>query len=205
MVKSILDGIGRFFVSLFLLIYYWLEGIVKFFIPRCLRYKDVSNEIVLITGGGSGLGRLLATRFARRGTPKIVLWDLNKAGLEESVRIVEQAAPKDQPVKVYTYTCDVSDRFAVYEVARRVKQEVGPVSILINNAGIVSGRRLLDTPDEKIIKTFEVNAIAHFWVSDPRSLPSIFPSLFIFQRSPGTVLNFKNIPEPQLGPWIVYK
>merc|ERR1712121_70754 len=37
------------------------------------------------------------------------------------------------------------------------------VTILVNNAGIVSGSRLLDTPDQKIIKTFEVNVLAHFW------------------------------------------
>ena len=33
----------------------------------------------------------------------------------------------------------------------------------VNNAGIVSGTTVLDTPDNKIIKTFEVNALAHFW------------------------------------------
>merc|ERR1712181_175138 len=43
------------------------------------------------------------------------------------------------------------------------KEEVGPVTILVNNAGIVSGNTLLDTPDNKIVKTFEVNVFAHFW------------------------------------------
>merc|ERR1712192_318767 len=43
------------------------------------------------------------------------------------------------------------------------KEEVGPVTILVNNAGIVSGNTILDTPDNKIVKTFEVNVFAHFW------------------------------------------
>merc|ERR1712142_1260025 len=43
------------------------------------------------------------------------------------------------------------------------KEEVGPVTILVNNAGIVSGTSVLDTPDSKIVKTFEVNILAHFW------------------------------------------
>ena len=47
-----------------------------------------------------------------------------------------------------------------------MKEELGEVSILINNAGIVSGTKLLDTPDAKIIKTMEVNSLAHAWVSE---------------------------------------
>ena len=48
-------------------------------------------------------------------------------------------------------------------MAEETKNKVGPVSILVNNAGIVSGTALLDTSDEKIIRTFDVNIMAHFW------------------------------------------
>ena len=48
-------------------------------------------------------------------------------------------------------------------MAEETKSKVGPVSILVNNAGIVSGTSLLDTSDEKIIRTFDVNIMAHFW------------------------------------------
>lgn len=51
----------------------------------------------------------------------------------------------------------------------QVKKEVGDVSILINNAGIVTGRKFLDCPDELIEKSFDVNFKAHLWVT-------IFPS-----------------------------
>ncbi|NWV48172.1 RDHE2 dehydrogenase, partial [Daphoenositta chrysoptera] len=44
-----------------------------------------------------------------------------------------------------------------------VKKEVGDVSILINNAGIVIGKRFLDSPDSLVEKTMEVNTVAHFW------------------------------------------
>ena len=46
----------------------------------------------------------------------------------------------------------------------QVKREVGNVDILINNAGIVTGRRFLDCPDQLMEKTMEVNINAHFWV-----------------------------------------
>lgn len=39
------------------------------------------------------------------------------------------------------------------------------VSLLFNNAGVVSGRALLDTPDHLIQRSFDVNVLAHFWVS----------------------------------------
>ena len=155
-----MNQILQIFVDIFVLLYYWLEGITLFFIPRSLRYKKVDNDIVLITGGGSGLGRLLAVRFAKLGA-KVVIWDLNQVGLDETCRLVKQV--KDG--QVYSYICDVSDRSAVYDTANRVRQEVGVVTILVNNAGIVSGKRFLETPDDKIVKTFEVNAISHFWVS----------------------------------------
>ena len=51
--------------------------------------------------------------------------------------------------KCHVYRCDLTDREDVYEVAERVKAEVGTVDILINNAGIVSGSYFLDTPDSE--------------------------------------------------------
>merc|ERR1711970_626535 len=65
--------------------------------------------------------------------------------------------------KAFTYTVDVSNREIIYEMADRIKKEVGDITILVNNAGIVSGTYLLDTPDHKITKTFDVNVMSHFW------------------------------------------
>ena len=47
----------------------------------------------------------------------------------------------------------------------KVKAEVGDVSILVNNAGVVYTSDLFATQDPQIEKTFEVNILAHFWVS----------------------------------------
>ena len=46
-----------------------------------------------------------------------------------------------------------------------MKQEVGDVTVLINNAGIVTGKKLLDCADDKVEQAFRVNTMAHFWVS----------------------------------------
>lgn len=147
------------FIALCLVFYYWLRGIILFFIPKRLRYKSVKGELVLITGGGSGLGRALAVRFAKLGA-NIVVWDINKSGLDETVKIVEEFGTN---IKIKSYVCDITDRNAVYDTAEKVREEVGSVTILINNAGVVNGQFLMDIPDEKIMQTFQVNAISHFW------------------------------------------
>lgn len=79
------------------------------------RKKDVAGEIVLITGAGSGLGRLLALHFASHGAI-LVLWDINQEGNLETCRLAKEKGA----VKVFTYKCDCSNRKEVYRVADQV-------------------------------------------------------------------------------------
>jgi NAD(P)-dependent dehydrogenase (short-subunit alcohol dehydrogenase family) len=57
----------------------------------------------------------------------------------------------------------------------QVKSQVGDVDILINNAGIVTGKKMLDCPDALMQKTMDVNACAHFWVL--HMFPGIYDGL----------------------------
>ncbi|KFV40165.1 Epidermal retinol dehydrogenase 2, partial [Tyto alba] len=137
-------------------VYYLLESLVFWVVPR--RKKNVSGEIVLITGAGSGIGRLLSLKFASLGAT-LVLWDINQEGLKETSRL----ARENGAVRVHSYICDCCKRQDVYRVADQVKKEVGDVNILINNAGIVTGKRFTDCPDSLVEKNMEVNIMAHFW------------------------------------------
>lgn len=123
-----------------------------------VRKKNVSGEIVLITGAGSGIGRLLAIKFASLGAT-VVLWDINQEALNCTVKV----ARENGAGRVHSYVCDCSKRQDIYRVADQVKKEVGDVGILINNAGVVIGKRFLDSPDSLVDKTMEVNTMAHFW------------------------------------------
>lgn len=157
--------IGNFIKCSTLAFFYLLKAFVLFFVPKCLRFKDVSQDIVLVTGGASGLGRLFALKFAKLGA-RVIIWDLNLAGLEETAKMVEELRSKrDNVGSCHYYQVDISDRNKVYATAERIKQEIGTVSIVINNAGIVTGKRFLDCNDSMIVKTFEVNTLSHFWVS----------------------------------------
>jgi all-trans-retinol dehydrogenase (NAD+) len=120
----------------------------------------ISGNTALVTGGVSGIGRLLAERLARRGA-EVVVWDLDPARIDEAVAELRRATG----ARVHGYACDVTDRARVYQTADRVRAEVGDVGILVNNAGVVSGRPLLEIPDEKIELTFRVNALALYWVT----------------------------------------
>jgi len=67
-----------------------------------------------------------------------------------------------------------------------LEKEVGTVDILINNAGIVTGRPLLECPDDMIQKTMDVNATAHFWM-----LKSFLPEMMA--RNRGHVVSIASI------------
>jgi all-trans-retinol dehydrogenase (NAD+) len=60
-------------------IYYSCEGLVQYLTPRSYRYKSVVGEVVLVTGAGGGIGRLIAQKFAKLGATTVV-WDIKKEG-----------------------------------------------------------------------------------------------------------------------------
>lgn len=142
-------------VLLFRLSYMWPWAIIKSFLPK--KQKDINNEIMFITGAGCGIGRGMAIKFAELGAT-IICTDINKESSDETAQMIAKAGGK-----AYSYKLDVSDRQKVYAVAETVRSEVGDVTMLVNNAGIVTGKKFMDCPDELMIKTVEVNTIAHFW------------------------------------------
>ncbi|KAG0649589.1 Dehydrogenase RED2 [Hyphodiscus hymeniophilus] len=107
-----------------------------------------SQEVVLITGGCSGIGLGMVEAFSRMGT-KVVVMDLSP--------------PKTSiPQGVHFYQCDVTSSSQISDAAAEIRKSVGDPTVLINNAGIGSSATILDGSEEIIRKTFEVNTIAHF-------------------------------------------
>ena len=122
---------------------------------------DISSSKVVITGGASGIGRLMALGFAARGAIVVIL-DLNGDGARVVAKELHAATGRDH----HAYEVDVTDREAVYAVADEVRRDVGDPTIVVNNAGVISGSdSLMDTPDELIDLTIDVNAKALFWIT----------------------------------------
>ena len=120
--------------------------------------KDVNGEVILITGAGSGIGRLMALKFADLGAT-LVLVDINKTSVDA---VAKEISDKGQ--SAHSYDCDCSKREEIYRVAAKIKSEVGDVTMLVNNAGIVTGKKFTELPDEKVDLTLQVNTLAHLWV-----------------------------------------
>lgn len=113
-----MESIGKLFleflVCLVKMLWISLVSSVKLVLPFCYKEKDVSKEIVLITGAGSGIGRLMAFRFAKLGA-KVVLWDINKEGNE-----AVQNEIKNGGGMAYAFTVDCSKREEICEMADMV-------------------------------------------------------------------------------------
>lgn len=118
---------------------------------------DIDGKCALITGAAGGIGRTLAKRLASAGA-RLVLWDIDARALAEL-----QAELSDAGYAADTCTCDLTRREEIGTAAARTLAANGPIDILINNAGIVSGKNLLDISDEEIERTFQVNTLALFW------------------------------------------
>ena len=94
--------------------------------------QDFKNKVAVITGGGSGLGRELALCCAARGM-KLVLGDVDEAGMQETLRLVEQAHPGTESA---TMRLDVSKLEQVQELGELCKSRFGGAHLIFNNAGV---------------------------------------------------------------------
>ncbi len=104
--------------------------------------KDFKGKVVVVTGAGSGIGRVSALAFASEGA-KLVLSDISEERLKE---VAAEVALKG--AAVLTYKTDVSDKRQVEELADFVMKECGRVDILHNNAGVAVGARVENTSIE---------------------------------------------------------
>ncbi|EGW30171.1 uncharacterized protein SPAPADRAFT_73554 [Spathaspora passalidarum NRRL Y-27907] len=107
-------------------------------------------DIVCVTGGSTGLGKEIVKQIADRGA-RVVVLDL--------------IVPDDQdkiPNATY-YKCDVSDRQQILDSQKQISQQIGTVTVLINNAGITTGRTVLDLSFQEIEKTIQINLLSSFY------------------------------------------
>ncbi|CAG5101790.1 Similar to Sdr16c6: Short-chain dehydrogenase/reductase family 16C member 6 (Mus musculus) [Cotesia congregata] len=132
-----------------------MSRIIKSLLPKPPR--DLTGDIVLITGATSPLGRCLATEFVRVGcTIVCVDHDLElvrttACELEANYPAIQSLSPehRKQDVvefkgRVFAYACDLWDRNSIRNVAQKVREEIGPLDILVTCAGD-SNQNILDT------------------------------------------------------------
>lgn len=111
------------------------------------------NKTVLITGGASGIGRMLGERSLKAGADKLIIWDINQAAMNKAVELFRAQGFQN----VYTYKIDISNTKSIEEAATDVLLEIGNVDILFNNAGIVVGKKFRAHSAADIDKTLAIN------------------------------------------------
>ncbi|KUI67843.1 Short-chain dehydrogenase/reductase family 16C member 6 [Cytospora mali] len=113
------------------------------------QYEWQAKEVVLITGGSCGIGAHVVKLLSEMGI-KVVVLDIQPLTFESSS-------------KVHYFKCDITSKQQIAAVAEQVRSKVGHPTVLINNAGVVRGKTILDSSEKDIRFTFDVNALAHYW------------------------------------------
>lgn len=118
------------------------------------------NANVLITGGASGIGKIMGRMALERGAKRFIIWDINIAGIEQTRNELSSYG------KVKGYVVNVADNDAVTAAYRKTVEDCGPIDILINCAGIVTSNKTFDQQStEEIVRTMNINAIAPMFVA----------------------------------------
>lgn len=116
--------------------------------------SKVQDKVCVVTGAGSGIGRELALELARRGARAVAISDINDEGLAETARLIAEQVPK---VIVHQQHLDVADRHAFIAYAETVASGFGVVHQVYNNAGIASGKTVVDADFEIYDKVIGIN------------------------------------------------
>ena len=150
----------------------------------------ISGKTVLITGGAAGIGKLMGAVCLNKGASKLIIWDVNDATLNETTKEFT-----DRGFDVSPYKVDVSSLVQIQETAAQILAD-GAVDILINNAGIVTGKPFHQQHASAITKTLAIN-VEGVWYSLLAKAGTFNASHCVEHLDPAILS--KNILEPILG------
>jgi all-trans-retinol dehydrogenase (NAD+) len=125
----------------------------------------LAGKRVLITGAGHGLGRAIALEFARASC-EVVITDRDESRADGVVGEIQ-----NNTARAVGFTLDVTDGDQIRTVRERLLADVGPIDVLVNNAGVVFGGEFSNVPVERHLKTIEINlasliAVTHAFLPD---------------------------------------
>lgn len=115
------------------------------------------DRVALVTGGSRGIGRAIALRLAEDGCAVAVNYASRADAAEEVVDAITEAGGRAIAVGA-----DVSDADAVAAMFAQVTEQLGPVTVLVNNAGITDDDLLLRMKEEQFRRVIEVNLTSAF-------------------------------------------
>jgi NAD(P)-dependent dehydrogenase (short-subunit alcohol dehydrogenase family) len=152
-------------------------------VTRAEQLFDLTGEVALVTGASSGLGQRFAEVLAAHGA-KVV------AAARRTGRLAELAAR--QP-GIAPLALDVTDTARLGPALEEAERAFGPLTILVNNAGVGAGNRILDTSEEEwdAVQQTNVTAVHH--------LSRAFARRLIARQAPGSIINIASLVAQKLG------
>ena len=159
-------------------------------------FQELKGKVALVTGGAQGIGGTLVQSLAKLGA-KVAAVDYNEEKLNLHVNRL-----KEQGLQVFAFAADVGDSKAIDEIVAKVENEIGPIEILVNVAGILFDGSIQSFSDEDWAKTFSVNTTGVFNVS--RAV-----SRYMVSRKKGSIVtvgsNAASVPRISLAAYAASK
>lgn len=153
---------------------------------------NVSDKIVLVTGGANGIGRALCEKFHREGATKIIVADTDFANAE----IVAEA------INGKAFALDVSDEKQCKAVVEEILSEFGQIDLVCSNAGIGGADGGLEVANDVWQQIYEINVLSHLYLSR-----ACFPAML--ERGAGYFLVTASaaglLTHPTAAPYVVSK
>lgn len=117
--------------------------------------SEIKNKTVLVTGGASGIGKLMGTLCLEESAARLIIWDIDRKKTEETVHELSQRG-----YEVHSYHVDVSNTEEICMAAKDINEKWGGVDLLFNNAGIVVGKDFQHHTHHDIDFTMGINTAA---------------------------------------------
>ena len=158
-----------------------------------MKFKDHN---VLITGGASGIGKIMGRMSLERGASNLFIWDLNENNIEKTISELGSD-------KVHGFRVDVTDKDAIVKTYNDIKKKFGGVDILINCAGIVLNNKYFHEQSFKELDlTLDINAKGEMYTT-----LAMLPDMIA--RDSGHVCNIASeagiLSIPKMSPYVASK
>ncbi|MCI2082059.1 MAG: gluconate 5-dehydrogenase [Bacteroidales bacterium] len=137
---------------------------------------SLEGKVALVTGASYGIGFAIATAFAQAGA-KIVFNDIRQDLVDKGL-----AAYGKEGIEAHGYVCDVTKEDEVQKLVEKIEKEVGPINILVNNAGIIKRIPMCEMKAEEFRQVVDVDLNAPFIVSK-----AVIPSMI--RNGGGKIIN----------------
>ncbi len=140
----------------------------------------MSNKVMIVSGGASGLGRAAAVKFAKNG------YDITLVDIDEKKGKEAEQQIKDMGQDAVFCQCDISQKDQVQNAAEVTKERFGRADVLINNAGLEIRGSILQCTEDDWDRTYDTNLKGIYYMSN-----AFIPSMI--EQGSGSVINTGSI------------